>query len=198
MKKFLLTLTLCFLSSFSTQAEPISVQTIENYLNNLSTLQADFQQIVPGEDYAYGTFYLARPRQFLWQYTTPKAQKIVSNGGQMFYHNEETNQVTQLPLNSGLAAILTRPNFNLSGEDISVKDYRSTTKGVAIQLGIDGHEDMGNVVLAFTKNPLTLAQIQTQDTFGNQVNVIFNNVEQNIPLNKKLFDFSAPRIGSDH
>jgi len=44
----------------------VIISKIEDYLNNIESIQASFQQYTPGEVYSSGMFYFEQPRKFLF------------------------------------------------------------------------------------------------------------------------------------
>lgn len=173
--------------SFATEA---TLKRIEGYLNNLQTFEADFEQYAPGTPYSTGTFYLQRPKKFLWQYKVPHQQKIVSTGGRMFFHDPKTEQTTQLPLNSGLAAVLTKQPFYFQSDDIAVQEIRESEDIIAIELTLNNkNEDGAAFTLKFTKEPFALLSLNNKDKFGQGVSISFKNIQQGHELKDELFEF---------
>lgn len=180
--------------SFNATAEeniPSVTKKVENYFNSLQTFKASFQQFTTGEDYAFGYFYLQKPRQFLWQYTEPHNQKIVSTGSRMFFHNPQNEQTTQLPLNSGFAAVLTKSPFKIE-ESFNILDVKSHEGLLRIQIepkeaeGVSG----SRFVLTFEESPMRFMGMSMKDEFGQGIDIIFDNNEENVPLQSSLFHFT--------
>src|ERR1700744_1809104 len=56
------------------------LQAIENYLNGLTTAQADFPFAAPDGSVSHGTFYLSRPKKLRFDYTAPKGNLLIADG----------------------------------------------------------------------------------------------------------------------
>lgn len=173
---------------------------VEGYFNGLTTMQAEFSQSVTGQAFASeGTFYLKKPRQFLWQYDTPVKQKIISTGTAVYYKDEERNQVTQLPMNSGLARIFNAKKLNLAAEGLRVTGVQSTPRVLVVSLALDKRsfaEDQAglrSVRMTFDRlpgNALQVREMEAVDTLQVTTKVSFSNVRTGVYFPPKLFDFT--------
>ena len=72
---------------------------LEEFLEQTNSMKAAFSQSL--EDHlgiqlqtSSGTFVLKRPGRFLWDYRTPYAQKIISNGDKVWIYDSELEQVS--------------------------------------------------------------------------------------------------------
>lgn len=202
--KLFLVLALAFFT-VSALAEPaadkkmVALEKAVNYLNTLTTYQAKFQQVnVNDGALAKGTFYLQRPRQFLWQYESPGNQKLVSDGGRMFFHDPEANQTTQLPLNVGLASILTKPNLKVKELSKRLVDYTESDAGFELTFSLtetDGTAGAEQARLSFQTTPLRLARLATTDNFGNETVMTFFDITEGQPIAANMFKFTPPAEG---
>lgn len=186
--KNILTATFLLFSINVAYANEATLSIVETYLNNISTLEADFQQYAPGTPFTSGTFYLSRPKQFLWQYKIPHTQKLVSTGSRLFFHDPKTEQTTQLPLNSGFAALLTKSPISLTNEDYTIHDFSNIEDITVIEMSVKGDNE-NRFVLKFSNNPLLLLSMKSKDSFGQGVSILFSNHKSGHKLNKNLFKF---------
>ena len=175
----------------------IGLKSVGAYLNNMSTFKANFKQATPGQlDVHQGTFYLKQPRQFLWQYESPGQQKLVSDGGRLFFHDPESDQITQLPLNNPLMRLLTKRPIQIPNKEFRIAGYASTSDHIEVVLAPrDESDDVGGlsrVVLSFNRHPLSLAQLVTADALGNETYTFFTNVEEGQELSASLFKIELP------
>ncbi len=84
-KPFLLFLVLLVNPLNALQAA-VDEELLQNYLQDLKTLKADFQQVIETPDeggifLTHGTFYLQRPGRLRWEYAEPDKQLIVADEG---------------------------------------------------------------------------------------------------------------------
>ena len=80
MKKVFLLLLCSIFFSFSARADNADLRKIEDYLNNLKTLKADFVQMASNGVSAEGSVYIAKPSKIRMEYTAPDSLLIVGNG----------------------------------------------------------------------------------------------------------------------
>jgi outer membrane lipoprotein-sorting protein len=180
---------------------------VEDYFNNLTTLQANFtqQQTDRPKEVAQGVFSLNRSKgQFLWQYQTPVRQRIVGTGTAVYYLDQSAtrgdNQVTQLPLDAGLGRLLRGGRLNLSKVGLRVNGTTSvngtrTIRMAALPQQRDA-QGLRRVVLSFTNvaNAPTLTGFAATDMLGVTTQVSFSNPQTGVAFAKGLFDFTPPQL----
>lgn len=177
---------------------------VENYFNGLTTLKADFAQRSTGEAFVQeGTFYLKKPRQFVWQYETPNRQRVIGTGTAIYYQDQSSGpngQVTQLPNGGGMSFLFSGKQVNLAQQDLKVTDVVSNSREIRVTLaaGAGKRDDMGGVervTLTFArKNGVAeLAALEAVDITGVLTKLELANVQRGMPLDKKLFAFVPPQ-----
>lgn len=173
---------------------------VEDYFNDLSSFQAAFVQTVTGEKTpSKGTFSLKRPGKFLWQYETPTRQKIVSTGSAAYYIDQERNQVTQLPMNAGVARLFNAKTLNLSKQGLRATRVRTNSQLMVVDFAVDKKMATGDntgltkLSLTFARLPgnnLRLTQLEGLDTLNVTTRVEFTDIKENVSLSDKLFAFT--------
>lgn len=173
---------------------------VEDYFNGLTTMEATFKQTVTGEAQpSVGTFYLRRPRQFLWLYTSPVKQKIVSTGSAVYYIDQERNQVTQLPMNAGVARLFNSKTLNLSQQGLRATHVETMASQLTVDFAVDkkiatsDQAGLVNLRLTFDKlrsGRMALRQIDALDTLSTTTRVEFGDIRENVPLPANMFEFT--------
>lgn len=164
---------------------------VESYLNQLQTFAADFEQSVNGVAPSSGKFFLKKPGRFLWHYQKPEPSKLVSSGGTIYFHDETTNQTTQIP-RKGMAKLLTQKEFNLTKGNLRVRDIYQKGGLLHVVLTFKGLKegDVGaQVKLTFLETPLQLRQITTINQLGQEVEVFLYNIQENAAVPNRVFSF---------
>jgi outer membrane lipoprotein carrier protein len=193
---FIITAMFFVSMSWSVQAQDAIVREVQDYFNNLTTYQAKFRQVDEALGLVQeGSFYLRRPKRFLWQYEVPQRHKLVSTGSRLFYVDEESEQVTQLPLGVGLAEVLTREKIDLSDSGIQLLKTDGNDKMVSLtfQPPDSRFHQTASITLTLARAPLRLAEIVTRNTFGQKVEVAFYDIQQGQPLAAGLFNYVPPQ-----
>lgn len=91
-------LALCLLAP-PTPADETGLALLEDYLDNVKSLSARFEQsLVDADDVVVetssGTVQIRRPGQFRWSYETPYAQELVADGRNLWSYDVDLEQVT--------------------------------------------------------------------------------------------------------
>jgi len=168
------------------------------FLSDLRTLEARFVQQRYDEtgtlvERSEGTLKLARPARFLWDYTTPLRQQVLSDGLQVYIHDVELEQVTVRSLDSALAG---SPAALLGAEEdidalyeISELPPEEGLTWVALA-SREAEGDFAGVRLAFDAK--TLRVMELDDNFGQRTRIEFAEVRVNTTLPPDTFKFTPP------
>ena len=127
MKKFLTLLLFLSLSAFSAQAatQPSAEQIakIEDYLNNLKTLEADFVQTASNGSTAEGKIYIAKPNKIRMEYGAPVDVDIIGNGEFIVYNDKELDQVTHIDYDDIPATLILANDIKIDGNNLKIIDF---------------------------------------------------------------------------
>ncbi len=174
---------------------PASLDRLAAYFESVETLEGEFRQTTRDEtdtviEQAAGSFVMARPQRFVWDYDTPWEQVIVADGEKLWVHDVALEQVVVRPLDDalgvGAAQLLSGDFANLQADfDLSVTD--------------DGRIRMQPTDPAwnFQRVHLTLEDgvpvtIEVQDGMGQRVTVELIGIERNPSIDFERFDFEPP------
>lgn len=171
---------------------------LDQFLDNLGTLQAQFEQSVLGDDtheatHFQGMFYLRRPGQFRWDYTEPYEQLIVADGERVWVYDSELEQVSHRSqkeaLNGTPAQLLSDTESverNFEVIDIGTREEMEWLKLIPR----DKESQFVRILLAFKGKELR--RMEMADQFGQITHFQFNKIQRNLELSDKLFVFEAP------
>ncbi len=166
---------------------------IENYLNNIGNLVADFTQIAPDGEISTGKFYLSRPGKLRWQYDPPTPILIVANGNVISYYDYELDQVSHVTVNSTLAGVLTRKEIRFT-DDVEVSDVKNEDKVLYLTLAMKNKPEEGKLTLVFSDKPLTMRKMIVTDANGKVTNISFDNPVTAQELDKELFNIDNKKL----
>lgn len=174
---------------------------LKAFLDNSKSARGTFVQSVVGKSgrkpqQTSGSFALARPGKFRWQYEKPYRQLLVSDGEKLWSFDPDLNQVTIKKLGKALgsspAALLSggdlESHFVLkdAGHDVGVETVEATPKAA------DGNFE--RVRIGFKDNLPRVMEIR--DNFGQITTLVFSEFQSNPVLKKDEFRFSPPK-GAD-
>ena len=176
-----------------------AVNRVDAYLAKVSTLSADFSQVVRNRDgqivdRASGKLSLSRPDRFRWDYQKPYLQTIVADGKQLWLYDSDLEQVTVRALEQGLGST---PAMLLSGSGKVGDAFASA----AVQRQGDWTwyrlapkqqgSDFEQVSLAFDRKG-ELAAMELRDKLGQTTVIEFGALRRNVVLDQRLFRFEPP------
>lgn len=170
------------------------------FFQEVRSLQANFEQTVLDQkgktvQHSTGILYLKRPNQFHWIYREPYHQLLISDGQNVWFYEEDLNQVTIRPIDQILEETLT---LILSGENIiesrfdlnALPDKKDgDLQWVALlpkrvgqsfkkmQFGIGSHE----------------IRIELLDELGLKTFLTMDHLDRNPALDTALFRYTPPK-----
>ena len=166
---------------------------IQDYLNGIHTLRANFSQDNPNGTTSSGKMYLKRLGtesfgKLRLEYAPPTLVKIIADGETLRHEDGETKEVSEYSIDSTPASFLLRHNIDFSN-DLEVK--KMETKGDKIYLTVTRPEDDGvTLTLIFVTSPmLRLQEWSVVDAQANKTHVVLKQVEIGVPLDETLFKF---------
>ena len=178
---------------------------LQDFMSNAKTMSADFSQVVIDEEgktddnaSSAGVFLLARPGKFRWQVATERNKLLLlADGKNLWNYDIDLEQVTVKPIDetiSGTPAMLLSGDadvleaFKVNGSFVTVYD-EETVQWLEL-LPIDTHNDFSKLRLGFSNKEIRIMELSTN--VGQVIRIEFTNVERNVKLDNKLFEFIVP------
>jgi outer membrane lipoprotein-sorting protein len=167
------------------------LQQIENYLNGLTTAQADFTFAGPDGTVSHGNFYLSRPAKLRFDYTEPKGNLLIADGDYVIYYDAQQKEASNLPISSTPLDFLLRPHVSLT-QGVKVTSFDHSAGMIRATLVRSKNEGDGSVTVAFADNPIELRGWRLVDGQGQTTDVSFSNWKFGMSLDPALFHFVDP------
>jgi outer membrane lipoprotein carrier protein len=179
------------------RANPAS-DTLSGLLNNIRTMQANFNEVVKDTKgktltQSQGKMSLERPGRFRWDVTQPNPQLIVTNGNKIWVYDADLEQVTirHLQKEAGEVPALLLSNTNETLE----KDFRVEMTNDSVNQSFllkpnDKSSLFEQIKLGFINKQIT--EMQLQDHLGHVTVIQFGHIVINNNLSPALFNFKAP------
>jgi outer membrane lipoprotein carrier protein len=198
-RQFLIVFTATLLASPAVLAN--SVAKLQQQLNDIKTLQANFTQQVSSKNNkpqtSNGQVSLVRPGKFRWIYSKPYPQEIISDGKQVWLYDVDLAQVTIKPVGKALdaspAAVLAGNNkldASFTAIELPNKDGLNWVELTPKQK----ESSFARIRIGF--NETNLSRMELDDQFGQTTQIQFSQVVRNKAIDDKLFTFTPP-AGSD-
>ncbi len=194
MKKLLIVLTMSWVSSsFADQTA------LNNFMNNAKTMKADFTQtVVSGKKSrtTTGTMEISRPNKFRWEYTKEQ-QLIVSDAKKIYIYDKPLQQVTEQKLGNSIdrspAAVLAGANNLTKIYKVSeIATHEDGLNWIKIEPNSSNENNGFQTVIMGFDNTGKLSAMKFIDSFGNQTNLKFSNLQTGIHIPDSEFQFKVP------
>jgi outer membrane lipoprotein-sorting protein len=172
-------------------AERIPLATISDYLNGLTTVEADFTQINSDGSISTGKIYIKRPGRVRFEYAPPDRSLVIAGGQQVAIFDAKSNQPPeQYPLRRTPLNLILAENIDL-GRASMVVGHEDDGTSTRVRAQDPEHPEYGTIDLVFTANPVELRQWVITDDLGAQTTVVLGELKKGGTLGARLFDISA-------
>jgi len=175
-----------------TAADTADLQRVQEYLNNIHTLQSRFEQVSNDGGVATGTIYLSRPGKMRVEYDPPVPILLVATDNRIWYYDKKLQQVSFFDLKDTPAWFLLQPNVRFGG-DISVSNLERGPDVLRVTVNEAKNPSLGQATLVMSDKPLQLRKWQIVDAQRKQVTVTLDDPHYGAPLSPQLFYWTDPR-----
>ena len=175
-----------------TPADTADLQRVQDYLNNIHTLQSRFEQISNDGGVATGTLYLSRPGKMRVEYDPPVPILLVATDNRIWYYDKKLEQVSFFDLRDTPAWFLLQDNVRFGG-DITVSDLERGPGTLRVTVNEAKNPSLGRATLVMSDRPLELKKWQIVDAQRKAVTVTLDDPHYGAPLNPNLFYWTDPR-----
>ena len=165
------------------------LQTIEQYLNSIKNLEADFVQTSSNGGTAEGKIYIAKPNKVRMEYDDPTSVLIVGDGNYIVYHDKDLDQVTHIDYDDIPASLILANDIKIDGKNIKATNFYQDAGITSVTLDYKEKGDIGPSTLTFSNNPLELKQWKIVDPQNIEVKVSLYNIIQDGELDNSMFKF---------
>lgn len=183
---------LCFVTTNSFAQNLVNkyktdLKEIENYLNNIKYLSANFIQESPDKKLVEGNFYLSRPGKMRVEYNAKPKILIIVNGSVLSYIDTELDETSYLRTNTTPASFLTRKNISFNAKDVKVTNIKKEKKAIHISLIKKNSQNNTELTISFQKNPLKFSKMEVKNEVGEKTSITLSNINFRKKLDNSLF-----------
>ena len=188
-------------SAFALDSKAI-VDAIQKQYDATDTFQARFIQrsylkILGQSQKAEGSVSIKKPGKMKWEYKAPDRQILVSNNQGLWLYLPDEKQVTKMKPQSIYSS--NTPALFLAGRGKLTESFTvgkvTEENGVYIAEMIprDKVQSLSKMVLLADKKNFQIVGSRVYDNLGNRTEMLFSNIETNLNLKEKLFQFKVPK-----
>lgn len=174
----------------SAHAENADLGKIESYLNNISTLEANFVQMSSNGGSAEGKIYIEKPSKIRMEYTAPDPLLIVGNGEYIIYNDKELDQITNIDYKDIPATMILSNKIKFDGKNLKVTDFYKDSGQTSVTVEMPNSPGVKPITLIFDNAPFRLKQWKVIDQQNIEVTISLFDAEQDKKLSENLFKFS--------
>lgn len=182
---------------FALCASQYDYKEVQNYLNEIHTLKANFIQSDKDLPTRKGRILISKPGKIKWEYDEPNKITIIANQGNIIYYDHELEEVSYVSSKSLILSFLSRENLSLN-DDVKINNYikRKDHSLLFIEADKKSEEEanISELVLNFQNYPFKLLKISVFDINDDESEIILKDLETNIEIDDSEFNFRNPKF----
>ncbi|RJQ46759.1 MAG: outer membrane lipoprotein carrier protein LolA [Nitrospiraceae bacterium] len=174
------------------------VKDIQSRLSDINDIKGTFTQtsylkdLEKTETYS-GTFYIKKPSGIMWEYNTPRDEKVIINGTDTWIYRESQKQAIRTKLSkesySQVPIALLNSLGNLSVEfNIMLEAHDVLNLRPKQKMGF-----MQEIILKTVPENFPIKTLKVLDTYGNLITIEIRDIKTNLGLKDSLFTFTPPQ-----
>ena len=167
---------------------------LNNFFENLNTLEADFIQVTSSGNVSNGKIYFDLPGKLRIDYTKPHNLLITCKGYWIVIQDRNLKTTNNIPLKQSPFSILIEKQISLSNKTIKT-EFEKKSGIISLTIKNPYREQAGQLILEFSEKPFNLKKWIIKDSFGDETTVLIQNAKYNKKLSHLLFfpeDFPEP------
>ena len=172
------------------------VKRIEDYFNQIGTLQARFIQLSPNGRFAQGSLYLSRPDKLRFEYDPPIPYLLIAQGGRVIFYDKELETPAFVSVSDTPLEFLLSNSVSLS-QDVTVTQVERGPGTLRVTMVQTTKPEDGAVQITFSERPFEVKKWSLIDSRGTAVHIAILDPRFGIPLDPTLFKFENPTFTRD-
>ena len=168
------------------EQQDAAVQRINDYFNNLNSIQGNFEQVDSNNKHTNGRFYVQRPGKLRFDYAPPSTLRLVADGHFLAIEDSSLKTVEKYPIESTPFRLLLGEGVDLA-RDSRIVGVEGDEGSLAITLEDKAGKATGQIKLYFDTAPeMKLRQWVITDAQGLATTVTISDIA---PGRKVAADF---------
>ena len=178
-------------SSHPSLAERISLNKISDYINGLTTLQADFEQINSDGSIDTGKLYIRRPGKMRLEYTAPNNALVIAGAGSVaIFDDKSKNGPTLFPLKKTPLNLLLKKNVDLYKNEM-ITEHTANNENTFIVAKDPKRKSQGSIKMVFSNSPVSLQGWTITNQSNQKTKIILDKLDKKTKIPLYLFNISA-------
>lgn len=168
-----------------------AIADVNDYLNSITTLRANFIQIAPNGSAVRGVLSMSRPGRLLFEYDEPSPIRVIADGTTVALEDRALETVDRAPLRSTPLWWLLKSDIDIA-TDAEIVDITSEYGFLSVIVRDPDGEMEGDIEFVFAGPDLELREWFVTDALGEVTRVSLVETEAGIELNPRLFTIPDP------
>ena len=178
-------------SSHPSLAEKISLNKISDYINELTSLQADFEQVNSDGSIDTGKLYIRRPGRMRLEYTAPNNALVIAGAGSVaIFDDKSKNGPTLFPLKKTPLNLLLKKNVDLSKNEM-ITEHTANNENTFIVAKDPKRKSQGSIKMMFSNSPVSLQGWTITNQSNQKTKIILDKLDKKTKIPLYLFNISA-------
>lgn len=195
MKKIFLAFIFVYMfSNFAHADNSESLKKVENYLNNIKTMEADFIQIASNGSSSEGKLYIQKPNKINMKYTDDTNISLIGDGKYVVYQDMDLDQVTHINYKDIPATLILANDIKIDGKNLKASNFYKDGGITSVTFEYAESDNVGPITLIFNNDPFELKQWKIIDPQGIEISLSLYNVKRDIKLDRNLFKFKNKKF----
>lgn len=184
--------------------DPATIVTkLQRRYDDTRAFRAEFTQTmrvasIGANDESTGTVVFKKPGKMRWDFQTPHAQQIMSDGTVLWIYQPEDRQVLKAPFKA--AFVSTTPVSFLLGVGRITDEFRPgpDPRGCTpnrLYVGLtakNASDDVGSLAFGVDRDTFDIVEAAVTDPMGNVTTLAFTNIARNVDIPDATFHFEPP------
>ena len=178
-------------SSHPSLAEKISLNKISDYINGLTSLQADFEQVNSDGSIDTGKLYIRRPGRMRLEYTAPNNALVIAGAGSVaIFDDKSKNGPTLFPLKKTPLNLLLKKNVDLHKNEM-ITEHTANNENTFIVATDPKRKSQGSIIMVFSNSPVSLQGWTITNQSNQKTKIILDKLDKKTKIPLYLFNISA-------
>jgi len=178
-------------TSHPSLAERISLNKISDYINGLTTLQADFEQINSDGSIDRGKLYIRRPGRMRLEYTAPNNALVIAGAGSVaIFDDKSKNGPALFPLKKTPLNLLLKKNVDLYKNEM-ITEHTADNENTFIVAKDPKRKSQGSIKIVFSNSPVSLQGWTITNQSNQKTKIILDKLDKKTKIPLYLFNISA-------
>jgi len=190
-------LLILFLPSVVT-ADPTSLEKLTLYLNNIKTLEANFEQINNDNSVSTGSLLIKKPGKLRMKYEEPNESVVLVSSGLVTIFDLKSNAPPQnFALENSPFRVLLFSDLSLEMVNMGVNYDSEESKTILTVKDLENQNE-GYIEMTFTDNPIILEQWLLVNSMEEKIIVKLTNVFIGGNISNNLFNTTLVELENDY